>query len=143
MFQTLGIYGNQKRKSIKIPIAFKQLFSLNNLWHKPKDEVDFIFLGPLSTSTLFPVQVVEPFRTTLLFWAGTHSFCHSCPRYTLCDYVTWLSARQFMNHLCKSFFFFFCPLPWKKEIQLWLQPLPFSANQIPPCISKDWWEILK
>lgn len=105
----------QTERKIKALTAIKKFLSLKDLGHKPEDEIDFIFLGPFSTSTLLPVQVVEPFRTTLLFWAGTHSFCHSCPRHTLCDDVTWLSAGQFMNHLCKSLFFFFGPLPWKKK----------------------------
>lgn len=108
--------GKPRGKSIKISTAIKLFLSLQDSGHKPEDEIDFIFLGPFGTSTLFPIQVVEPFRTTLLFWAGTHSFSHSCPRYTLCDYVTWLSACQLMNHFCESLFFFFCPLPWKKEI---------------------------
>lgn len=110
--------------------------SLKDLGHKPEDEVDFIFLGPFSSSTLFPVQVVEPFRTTLLFWAGTHSLCHSCPGHALCHYVTWLSACQFMNHLCKSLFLFFCPFPWKKEIIRLLLLSSFFANQMQP-----WWEV--
>lgn len=57
----------QRGKSIKIPRAIKQLLLLKDLGHEPEDEIDFIFLGPFSTSTLFPVQVVEPFRATLLF----------------------------------------------------------------------------
>lgn len=62
-----GIYGNQKSKVNLDSHSSSAAFVMRRCRNKPEDEIDFIFLGPLGTSALLPVQVVEPFRTTLLF----------------------------------------------------------------------------